>query len=104
MITITILLIKSFVTNLVLYFFLKKSKDAELLYIAKDVVMFKEHPLDQPPQIIRFLRQYIIGRYATSFIVFILLYILLLLFVTIKAIVLISFKIFRIRMEVNPLS
>jgi len=103
MITITILLIKSFVTNFILYFFLKKSRDAELLYIVKDVVMFKEHPLDQPPQIIKFLRQYIIGRYITSFIIFILLYILILLFVTIKAIVLISFKIFRIQIETETI-
>jgi len=87
MIAIWILLLKSLITNGIIYLFIKKSKDRELLEIAKDVILFKTNEGHTLPKSIVIIRRYWIGKLITSIFIFIGIYVLLISFITVKAIV-----------------
>lgn len=96
MITVLLLILKSLVTNLIIYFFVKKSKDRELLELAKDVVLFKINEGHELPKGTAFVRRYWIGKFITSSIMFVGMYFLLLSFITVKTLVSIPIYLFRL--------
>ena len=67
-----------------------------MLDIAKDVILFKEDEIHKQIPVIKFLRKNIIGKFLTSLGMFILIYPLLIAFVTVKALVMIAVGLFRL--------